>query len=185
MLKSVFGINFDTHSGNTYLKQTEEYGMLKRSISISFCLSLIVGGFALSTLTSGCASSETKQAEAAPAEVTTPKTPTARVWFIEPENGATVGKKFKVKMGVEGFEIGTLGDLTQGKGHHHIIINKGPVKEGEVIPADAKHIHFGKGQTEAEIKLKPGHYNLTLQFADGAHRSYGEKLSSTIHVMVH
>ncbi len=107
-----------------------------------------------------------------------------QVSFLEPADGATVGQKFKVRMNVEGFEIGPLGDLTQGKGHHHIVVNGTWIKDGEVVPTDEKHIHFGKGQTETELELKPGKYSLTLQFADGAHRSYGEKLSQTINVTV-
>ncbi len=55
---------------------------------------------------------------------------------------------------------------------------------GEVIPADDKHLHFGKGQSEAEVKLTPGPHTLTLQFADGAHRSYGPELSKTIKITV-
>ena len=56
--------------------------------------------------------------------------------------------------------------------------------EGAVIPMDDRHRHFGKGQTEAEITLQPGRYKLTMQFADGAHRSYGEKLRKSITVDV-
>ena len=49
---------------------------------------------------------------------------------------------------------------------------------------DDQHRHFGKGQTETEITLPPGRYRLTMQFADGAHRSYGEKMRKTIEVTV-
>ena len=107
-----------------------------------------------------------------------------RVAFLEPADGATVGQKFKVRMNVEGYEIGPLGDLTKGKGHHHIVVNGSWIKDGEIVPTDEKLIHFGKGQTETELELKPGKYSLTLQFADGAHRSYGEQLSQTINVTV-
>jgi hypothetical protein len=53
-----------------------------------------------------------------------------------------------------------------------------------VVGADATHIHFGKGQEETELELEPGEYTLTLQFADGFHRSYGEKMSTTIKITV-
>jgi hypothetical protein len=56
--------------------------------------------------------------------------------------------------------------------------------EGQAIPADDMHLHFGKGQTETEVTLKPGEHKLTLQFADGAHRSYGPKMSKTIKITV-
>ena len=41
-----------------------------------------------------------------------------------------------------------------------------------------------KGQTEAVLDLPPGDYKLTLQFADGLHRSYGKDLSATINIKV-
>ena len=68
------------------------------------------------------------------------------------------------------------------KGHHHLIIDASPIPYGGVVPMDEKHIHFGKGQTKTKIKLQPGKHTLTMQFADGAHRSFGKALSSTITV---
>lgn len=110
----------------------------------------------------------------------------AKVFFIEPKDGATVGKKFKIKMGVEGMSIKSAGvavdDMTSG--HHHVLVNKGSIPAGQPIPADEHHVHFGKGQTEAEMTLPSGDHTLTLQFADGAHRSFGPALSQTIKVHV-
>ena len=110
-----------------------------------------------------------------------------RVFFKNLKEGQTVSAKFKVEMGLEGKSLRPAGQDAEDKmsGHHHLIINGGPVKEGDVIPADETHMHFGKGQTETEVDLKkPGTYTLTLQLADGAHRSYGEKYSSSIKVIV-
>ena len=59
-----------------------------------------------------------------------------------------------------------------------------PIATGEPVPLDDKDLHFGKGQTEGEITLPPGRHTLTLQFADGAHRSYGPKWAATITVNV-
>lgn len=110
----------------------------------------------------------------------------ARVYFIEPQNGATVPEKFKVKMAVEGYKIRPAGEAPDDvtSGHHHIIINGEAVKAGVPLPMDEKNIHFGKGQTETELQLKPGQYSLTLQFADGAHRSFGPRMSQTIKIKV-
>jgi hypothetical protein len=93
---------------------------------------------------------------------------------------------FKVKMKVSGLTVRPAGeDVTDKKsGHHHMIIDGGPVPAGQPIPANETHIHYGKGQTEAELNLKPGDYTLTLQFADGAHLSYGPDLSKTIRIKV-
>ena len=108
----------------------------------------------------------------------------ARVFFDNLEEGATVTSPFMVHFGVEGIEVHPAGELIEGTGHHHIIIDEGPVPLGEVVPADDHHIHFGGGQTDTELTLEPGSYALTLQFADGLHRSYGEGLSATVHINV-
>lgn len=115
-----------------------------------------------------------------------PKVSGARVHFIEPKDGATVPSDFTVKMGVDGFAIKEAGlDLVDQKsGHHHLIIDGTFIPAGQVVPQDANHIHYGKGQTEAKVSLKPGKHTLTLQFADGAHKSYGEPMSATITVNV-
>ena len=108
----------------------------------------------------------------------------ARVFFIAPTDGGTVTSPVKVEMGVEGMVVSKAGMLKAGEGHHHLIIGKDGVQEGGVVPADKKHIHFGGGQTETMIELEPGTHQLTLQFADGFHRSYGPALAETITVTV-
>lgn len=110
----------------------------------------------------------------------------ARVFFIYPKDKAKVGQEIHVKMGVQGRAICPAGPETADKtcGHHHILVDSAFVPEGQVVAKDETHLHFGKGETEAHLKLKPGKHKLTLQFADFAHRSYGEKLSQTIEVDV-
>ena len=87
-------------------------------------------------------------------------------------------------MGVEGMDVKPAGDLTEGSGHHHLIIGPAGVDQGTVVPADETHIHFGKGQTETEVELAPGEHKLTLQFANGSHISYGEVMAATITITV-
>lgn len=108
----------------------------------------------------------------------------AKVFFKNLNNGQTISQKYVVKFGVRKMKVHPAGELQDGTGHHHIVINEGPVPAGQVVPADDKHIHFGKGQTEFELVLKPGQYKLTLQFADGAHISYGPELSETVSITV-
>lgn len=107
-----------------------------------------------------------------------------KVFFVEPKDGAEVTSPVKVRFGLEGMEIGPLGDMKKGLGHHHLIIDGKPIAKGQAVPADDKHIHFGKGQKETEVALTPGEHTLTMQFADGAHLSYGPEMSSTIKVKV-
>ena len=127
---------------------------------------------------------------AAPGEVEAPPAG-AKVLFVEPSDGAEIKGKpaedkltVAIKMGVEGMTVKPAGEVVSGTGHHHVIIDGSPVPMGEAVPKDDTHIHFGKGQTEAELQLSPGEHTLTLQFADGIHRSYGPSMASTIKIHV-
>jgi hypothetical protein len=108
----------------------------------------------------------------------------AKVFFANLKDGQTITSPVKIEFGVEGMEVQPAGELNEGKGHHHIIINGGPLDRGIIVPADSVNIHFGKGQTETELDLPAGKHMLTMQFADGYHQSYGLQLSSTISVVV-
>lgn len=107
-----------------------------------------------------------------------------KVFFLEPKDGAEIKGPVKVVMVVEGMEVKPAGEVVEGTGHHHILINSDFIPPGQVIPTDDTHRHFGKGDTEAVLDLPPGDYKLTLQFADGLHRSYGKELSATINIKV-
>ncbi len=108
----------------------------------------------------------------------------AHVFFVEPKDGAKLPTKFKVKMGVEGMTVTPAGVPKEGTGHHHLLIDHKALTKGTVVPTSDTAIHFGKGQTETEVNLKPGKHTLTLQFADGNHQSYGPEMSATITVDV-
>lgn len=111
--------------------------------------------------------------------------PKGKVTFASPKDGATVSSPVKVVMSST-VKLRPAGEDPQDHktGHHHLIIDSNPIPAGEVVPTDEKHVHFGKGQTETEVKLAPGPHTLILQLADGAHRSYGPALSETIHITV-
>ena len=114
-----------------------------------------------------------------------PKAPAgAKVFIVGPADGATVGPEFVVNFGVEGIAIAPATETTPNTGHHHLLIDGQPVPKGTVIPVSDTSLHFGKGQTETELTLPPGDHTLTLQFGDGAHRSYGPEWSKTITVHV-
>ena len=108
----------------------------------------------------------------------------AGVSFVQPADGATVSNPVHVVFGVQGMKIAPAGTPTEGTGHHHLLIDGKSLPKGEVIPANDKSLHFGKGQTETDLTLPPGDHTLTLQFGDGAHRSYGPEMSKTIKVHV-
>jgi hypothetical protein len=109
---------------------------------------------------------------------------TQSVSLLEPANNAVVGTTFKVRFGVVGMKVEPAGDVVANSGHHHLLIDTGSIASGESIPFTPKHMHFGKGQQEADVKLEPGVYKLTAQFANGAHQSYGKDMSQTITITV-
>jgi hypothetical protein len=109
----------------------------------------------------------------------------AKVFFKNLKDGQTVKSPVKIEFGVEGIALDTAGAIKPASGHHHLLIDAGDsIAAGTVVPKDSTHLHFGKAQSGAEVKLTPGEHKLTLQYADGIHRSYGAKLSATIKVKV-
>lgn len=111
---------------------------------------------------------------------------TPRVWFIAPKDGETITLPYMMKFGVENIDLVPAGDRVgdRGAGHHHVLIGM-KVPAGTVIPEDEVHLHYGKAQTEGELKgLEPGKHTLTLQFADALHASYGPSLAQEITVTV-
>jgi hypothetical protein len=115
------------------------------------------------------------------AQTKSPWPANAKVFFIEPQNGATVSSPVKVKMGATGVEVVPAGTEKPNSGHHHILINTDPPK-GEAatfgLPMDDKNRHFGKGQTETELTLPPGKHTLQLVFGDAGHVPYDPPLAS-------
>jgi len=110
--------------------------------------------------------------------------PYPKVWINYPHNKEVMRSPFTVQFGAQGVKVMPSGEVVANAGHHHILINHDPIPEGETIPADETHLHYGGGQTQSEIKLKPGKYKITLQFGNGLHESYGPDLSDTIEITV-
>jgi hypothetical protein len=115
----------------------------------------------------------------------------AKVTFLAPKDGEKItgplenGKvAVKVQMGAENIAIKPAGPVEAGSGHHHVLIDADAMPAGTVVPKDETHLHFGQGQTEASIAVSPGEHTLTLQLADGIHRSYGPQLAASIKVNV-
>ncbi len=137
---------------------------------------------------------DTNSATSATTTVTTPATPAAKtnpnepkdsgVYFVNLKNWDTVKSPFVVQMGVKGKTVAPMGTMDTKTGHHHLIIDGNYVVKGLVIPKDETHLHFGKGQTVDTLSLSPGSHTLTLQFADGAHMSYGDDWHAMITIVV-
>ncbi len=99
----------------------------------------------------------------------TPSPAGAKVFFIEPADGATVTNPVTVKFGIEGMEVAPAGTDKPNTGHHHVLIDTVLEDFESPIPADDMHKHFGKGQTETQLELTPGEHSLQLLLGDQNH----------------
>jgi len=122
----------------------------------------------------------------APVLPTTAAPAGAEVYIISPVDGATVGQEVTVRFGLKGMGVAPAGIGKEHAGHHHLLVDvKDLPAAGQPIPADANHIHFGGGQTQATLKLAPGTHTLQLELGDQHHVPFEPALVSkriTIHV---
>lgn len=98
-----------------------------------------------------------------------PAPATAKLSFIGLANNDRVPGKLMVRFAISGMEIAPAGQARRNAGHHHLLIDTELPALDLPIPSDFNHIHFGGGQTEAEIALTPGRHTLQLLFADHSH----------------
>jgi hypothetical protein len=122
----------------------------------------------------------------APTLPVTKATAGAQVYIISPQDGATVPQTFTVRFGLKGMGIAPAGVAHENTGHHHLLIDvKDLPAAGQPIPKDEQHVHFGGGQTEATVTLKPGTHTLQLELGDLNHIPFDPALVSkvvTVHV---
>jgi hypothetical protein len=101
----------------------------------------------------------------------------ARVFFVEPKNGATVTSPLHMKFGSEGIEIAAVppGDLTKaqvrpGKAHYHVGIDQDCLPAGKnIVKGTPSWVHFGDGKDVFDTQLTPGKHKLALQLGDDMH----------------
>ena len=111
--------------------------------------------------------------------------PEQSVAFFDPLDGTTVSSSFEVVMTATGLVVEPSGEVNDGAGHFHILVDTDFIPAGEVIPTDERHLHYGKGQTAVSVELEPGEHTLRLQFADGLHTALeGDQYRDTITVVV-
>lgn len=92
----------------------------------------------------------------------------ARVYIIEPVDGAVVSENVVVKFGLSGMGVAPAGTDKENTGHHHLLIDSSVLpKEGVPMGSDVKH--FGGGQTETTIHLEKGEHTLQLILGDKFH----------------
>ena len=111
-----------------------------------------------------------------------------RVFFVEPQDGATVKSPVHLKFGAENYQVaavpqGTVDTARPGMGHYHVAVDSDCLSAGTVIQKAAPWVHFGTGNSEIDMQLPPGMHKLTLELGDDMHRAV-EGLCTTITVNV-
>jgi len=142
--------------------------------------SLLAWGFALAGLTGAA------WAAGAPGLPITQAPAGAEVYIISPSDGATVGREVTVRFGLKGMGVAPAGVGKEHTGHHHLLLDVNDLPPaGQPIPNDARHLHFGGGQTQTTLKLAPGTHTLQLELGDQNHVPFDPAVVSkmiTIHV---
>lgn len=93
--------------------------------------------------------------------------------FTNLHDGDTVRSPFVVKFGLSMRGLVPAGHAVGLAGHHHLLVNRPlPLDFKQALPFTDQYIHFGKGQMETVLDLKPGTYDLTLLLANQGHIPY-------------
>jgi hypothetical protein len=93
----------------------------------------------------------------------------AAAYFVNLKNGDVVSSPVLVQFGLRGLGVAPAGVEKEGTGHHHLLIDVPEIDLNAPIPMTDTHRHFGGGQTEVRIELKPGTHTLQLLLADHNH----------------
>lgn len=90
--------------------------------------------------------------------------------FTNLQDGARIETPFVLKFGLTGFGLAPITKPQAKTGHHHLLINRElPLDFNKPLPFNEQYVHFGKGQMETVLNLKPGDYTLRLVLADHKH----------------
>lgn len=106
---------------------------------------------------------------------------TARIYFIEPANGAVVHGTVMVKFGLSGMGSAPAGVDQPNTGHRHLLIDTDAPKGAALnqpLPMNAHVRHLGGGQTETALDLPPGKHSLQLIMVDAMHVPHDPPLES-------
>src|SRR6185312_7103280 len=93
----------------------------------------------------------------------------AEVYFNDLKDGQVLPPKTTIYFGLKNMGVAPAGSDRENSGHHHLLIDTELPRRDQPIPSDFNHLHFGAGQTEAEITLKPGQHTLQLLLGDKNH----------------
>ncbi len=103
----------------------------------------------------------------------------ASVYFISPKDGDTVKSPVKVRFGLKGMGIAPAGVKKDCTGHHHLIVDAPLPPADQPIESNENNLHFGGGQTEADVPLSRGEHSLQLMMGDHNHTPHNPAVASS------
>jgi hypothetical protein len=113
------------------------------------------------------------------AQERTPSPAGAEVYFITPKDGATVKSPVNIQFGLKGMGVAPAGVKFEATGHHHLLIDTDiPADTSQPLATTDAIRHFGKGQTETSVELKPGKHTLQLVLGDQNHTPHNPPVVS-------
>src|SRR5262249_1668724 len=89
--------------------------------------------------------------------------------FVGSKAGSRLPPKPTIHFGLRGMGVAPAGSDRENSGHHHLIIDAPTPPLDRPLPNDFNNLHFGAGQTEAEVSLTPGKHTLQLILGDKDH----------------
>jgi hypothetical protein len=105
----------------------------------------------------------------------------AEVYFVSPQDGDVVDSTFVVSFGLKGMGVAPAGIDFPNTGHHHLLINLTEELDPTLpLPANETVVHFGAGQTEAEITLPEGQHRLQLMLGNFLHIPHDPPVRSPV-----
>ena len=101
------------------------------------------------------------------------------LYFITPQDGATVSGEFTIQFGLRGMGVAPAGIEKDNTGHHHLLIDVDTMPAMDMpLPSTDQIRHFGGGQTETTLNLPPGKHTLQLVLGNYAHIPHKQPVMS-------
>lgn len=113
-----------------------------------------------------------------------PNSPEPANYITNLRDGDRIETPYVLKFGLSQYGLAGISDPVPRTGHHHLLINQDlPLDFTKPLPFTEHYVHFGKGQMETVLTLKPGTYTLRMLLADNKHIPlfiYSPKITVTV-----
>ncbi|MGC4060608.1 MAG: DUF4399 domain-containing protein [Aquabacterium sp.] len=113
-----------------------------------------------------------------------PKSPEPANYITNLRDGDRIETPYLLKFGLSQYGLAGISDEVPRTGHHHLLVNQDlPLDFSKPLPFTENYVHFGKGQMETVLTLKPGTYTLRMLLANHKHIPlfiYSPKITVTV-----